>query len=219
MTEINTVSRIRHYPGNKDIIINKDNKHKYGLYCFIGVGFGQTISRMMFFSSLQDAENKAKKLIETEYNLKSVITIFEFIETIHTEKLMNIIKDKYIVKDKEGNIIEDHTGNNIIINNITKVSPTEKKIRIKVPIDSRLRHECFKRDNYKCVECGRTKNDSILHADHIISVSQGGTDELDNLQTLCDTCNFNKSNKCWKTKEISEDNKNEPELEELTNDK
>ncbi len=66
------------------------------------------------------------------------------------------------------------------------------------PIDSRLRHECFKRDNYKCVECGGTNKDKILHADHILPVSQGGKDELDNLQTLCSECNLAKSNKNWK---------------------
>ena len=38
----------------------------------------------------------------------------------------------------------------------------------------------------------------MLHCDHIISVAQGGTDEMDNLQTLCDDCNLAKSDKCWK---------------------
>ncbi len=65
------------------------------------------------------------------------------------------------------------------------------------PIDSRLRHECFKRDGYKCKECGNTNKESILHADHILPVSQGGSDELENLQTLCEECNLAKSNKCW----------------------
>ena len=65
------------------------------------------------------------------------------------------------------------------------------------PIDSRLRHECFKRDGYKCVECGATNKEKVLHCDHIIPVSQGGSDELDNLQTLCDDCNLAKSDKKW----------------------
>ena len=65
------------------------------------------------------------------------------------------------------------------------------------PLDTRLRHECFKRDGYKCLECGATKEEKVLHADHIIPVSQGGSDELSNLQTLCDDCNFAKSNKAW----------------------
>lgn len=57
-----------------------------------------------------------------------------------------------------------------------------------------IRHEVFKRDNYTCVECGARKEDgATLHVDHIIPVSKGGTDELDNLQTLCSDCNLNKS--------------------------
>src|SRR3989344_3500109 len=51
------------------------------------------------------------------------------------------------------------------------------------PIDSKLRHEVFKRDNYKCVECGATSKDSILHVDNKTPVSQGGSDELENLRT------------------------------------
>lgn len=75
-----------------------------------------------------------------------------------------------------------------------------KKINTKKrdPIESRLRHEVFKRDNYKCVECGKTKEQTTLHCDHILPVAQGGSDELDNLQTLCQSCNLAKSNRKWK---------------------
>ena len=66
------------------------------------------------------------------------------------------------------------------------------------PLDSKLRHECFKRDRYKCLECGATNKEKTLHCDHIISVAQGGSDEMDNLQTLCDDCNLAKSDKSWK---------------------
>lgn len=65
------------------------------------------------------------------------------------------------------------------------------------PIESRLRHEVFKRDQFRCKECGRGNKEVVLHVDHIIPVSQGGTDELDNLQTLCSACNFAKSNRCF----------------------
>lgn len=61
-----------------------------------------------------------------------------------------------------------------------------------------LRHEVFKRDGYRCVECGATNKETTLHIDHIIPFSNGGTDELNNLQTLCETCNLAKSNRHWK---------------------
>ena len=72
-----------------------------------------------------------------------------------------------------------------------KPSKTKRK-RTNIPRG--LRHEVFKRDGYKCVECGASKEDgATLHVDHKIPVSKGGTDELDNLQTLCSDCNLNKS--------------------------
>ena len=71
--------------------------------------------------------------------------------------------------------------------------PTKSKRR-RTRIPRGLRHEVFKRDNYTCVECGARKEDgATLHVDHKIPVSKGGTDELDNLQTLCSDCNLNKS--------------------------
>ncbi len=81
-----------------------------------------------------------------------------------------------------------------------EIEENGKKIKInkRNPIDSRLRHEVFKRDGYKCVECGKPKAETNLHCDHILPVSQGGTDEMDNLQTLCEPCNLAKSNKKWK---------------------
>lgn len=74
----------------------------------------------------------------------------------------------------------------------------EKIEKKRNPIESRLRHEVFKRDDYQCKECRKSNKESTLHADHILPVSQGGTDELDNLQTLCQACNLAKSNRNWK---------------------
>jgi 5-methylcytosine-specific restriction endonuclease McrA len=59
-----------------------------------------------------------------------------------------------------------------------------------------LRWQVFQRDRWKCVACGRGSHDDvILHVDHILPRSQGGTDSLDNFQTLCDRCNIGKSNR------------------------
>lgn len=61
-----------------------------------------------------------------------------------------------------------------------------------VPLKDRVR--VFDRDNYTCQMCGATVEDGAkLHIDHIIPVSKGGTNELDNLQTLCFECNLGKS--------------------------
>lgn len=78
----------------------------------------------------------------------------------------------------------------VILLHNKKTKPKRKRTNI----PRGMRHEVFKRDNYKCVECGASKDDgATLHVDHKIPVSKGGTDELDNLQTLCSDCNLNKS--------------------------
>lgn len=50
--------------------------------------------------------------------------------------------------------------------------------------------------NFHCVRCGRGKEDGVkLHVDHIVPVSRGGKSVMDNLQTLCEDCNYGKGNK------------------------
>jgi len=48
-----------------------------------------------------------------------------------------------------------------------------------------------------CQDCGASKNEVKLEVDHIIPVSQGGNDELSNLQVLCKECNRAKGNRSW----------------------
>lgn len=45
------------------------------------------------------------------------------------------------------------------------------------------------RDGGKCVKCSATED---LTIDHIVPVSKGGSDEDDNLRTLCRSCNSTK---------------------------
>ena len=63
---------------------------------------------------------------------------------------------------------------------------------IKIPISSTIRNIVFSKDGFKCVYCKSTKN---LTVDHIKPESYGGTLDIENLQTLCRTCNSRKNNK------------------------
>jgi len=114
------------------------------------------------------------------------------------EILFVLIRKEESIKKRISYLMEKHkikfienftTGPN---KNFLKQNKTKRK-----PIDSKLRHEVFKRDGYRCLECGATNKETTLHADHIIPRTQGGKDELDNLQTLCDSCNLTKSDKYW----------------------
>lgn len=55
-----------------------------------------------------------------------------------------------------------------------------------------VRERIFSRDGYACVHCGAV---DFLAIDHIIAVANGGTNEDDNLQTLCISCNSSKGAK------------------------
>lgn len=47
------------------------------------------------------------------------------------------------------------------------------------------------RDNFTC-QCGRRPPEAVMHVDHIVPLSLGGGNNLENLQTLCDECNLGK---------------------------
>lgn len=60
---------------------------------------------------------------------------------------------------------------------------------------SNVKEEIFKRDGYKCVVCGRGKKDGVeICVDHIKSKDKGGTNTVDNGQTLCMEHNLIKKN-------------------------
>ena len=50
-----------------------------------------------------------------------------------------------------------------------------------------LRLTVLERDRYQCVKCGSTEN---LHVHHIQARRKHGTNQMDNLQTLCDRCHM-----------------------------
>jgi hypothetical protein len=58
-------------------------------------------------------------------------------------------------------------------------------------VSSEERNEVFERDNNSCLRCGSTENLSI---DHIKPLASGGDNSINNLQTLCKSCNSSKGN-------------------------
>lgn len=70
-----------------------------------------------------------------------------------------------------------------------------KAYQRKLMTDS-LRYDIMKRDNFRCVLCGRSAQEGVkLHVDHIVPVARGGKTVPENLRTLCDQCNLGKSDK------------------------
>ena len=56
----------------------------------------------------------------------------------------------------------------------------------------KLRWVVLSRDNFTCQYCGQAAPNVKLEVDHVILVSEGGTDNLDNLVTACFACNQGK---------------------------
>lgn len=56
-------------------------------------------------------------------------------------------------------------------------------------IPTEVRRAVYERDGYQCLHCGTTEN---LSLDHIHPWSLGGSDDPENLQTLCRPCNSRK---------------------------
>jgi hypothetical protein len=64
----------------------------------------------------------------------------------------------------------------------------------------RLRWKVLQRDRFTCRGCGASpalKPGVQLHVDHVRPWSEGGETTLENLQTLCSTCNLGKSALLW----------------------
>lgn len=70
--------------------------------------------------------------------------------------------------------------------------PTKREQERCKKITTRIRRLVFERDAYRCVRCDTHFN---LCVDHKYPWSKGGSDDLDNLQTLCRACNSKKRNK------------------------
>jgi hypothetical protein len=63
-----------------------------------------------------------------------------------------------------------------------------KTNRLRLP--QLVRFQVLQRDGFKCVYCGATATDNLLHIDHIDNDKNNNT--IDNLQVLCIDCNQGK---------------------------
>lgn len=74
----------------------------------------------------------------------------------------------------------------------TSDQPRQPDPNKRKPIPQGLRTKVFETDEYRCVKCGSHED---LAVDHILPVAEGGTNDRENLQTLCRSCNSRKGKK------------------------
>lgn len=99
--------------------------------------------------------------------------------------------------------IEFKMGSEIVVSDDAQGTEAKAPEMPKTKVPSRrrdaplkLRLSVLKRDNFRCVFCGKspaTNLGVVLHIDHIVPFSKGGETKLNNLQTLCEQCNLGKS--------------------------
>lgn len=78
---------------------------------------------------------------------------------------------------------------------VYKYDPTMVSHRELEDFTPEQKEQIFKRDNYRCVVCGRGRQDGVeIHADHIKPKDKGGKAIIENGQTLCAEHNFKKKN-------------------------
>jgi hypothetical protein len=86
--------------------------------------------------------------------------------------------------------IEEDGSVTLLWNDIIRPCYMPRRRRHAIPLD--VRRAVLERDGHACVYCGATDK---LCMDHIYPWSRGGSDEPDNLQTLCRSCNGTKGAK------------------------
>jgi 5-methylcytosine-specific restriction endonuclease McrA len=69
----------------------------------------------------------------------------------------------------------------------------KKTPRINIP--DAVRKYVLERDGGQCQSCGKNAREAQLHIDHIIPLAKGGSNDISNLQVLCQQCNQNKKDR------------------------
>ena len=59
------------------------------------------------------------------------------------------------------------------------------------------RYGILKAAGFRCQACGAPASETRLHLDHIYPSSKGGTDDLINIQVLCESCNCSKGDRIY----------------------
>ena len=62
-----------------------------------------------------------------------------------------------------------------------------------------VKRQVLERDAYTCKSCGHCEPE-IMEVDHLTEKSAGGSNEVDNLQTLCPNCHARKTRAFRKTR-------------------
>lgn len=100
---------------------------------------------------------------------------------------------QFLAKYHEGKITKEKLLKGNISSNVKRPIPLKRR---RIPL--KIRWEILKRDNYRCVKCGRSPSSDHtvqLEVDHKDPATKGSLVEADDLQTLCWECNQGKKDR------------------------
>jgi hypothetical protein len=107
------------------------------------------------------------------------------------------------LRDEEGYQIKSHVDRAELKPGEYILETLDRKPVIARGISPQLRNEILERNGFTCQLCGAGPGDADpfnpsrkvrLHIDHVKPISQGGTDDRDNLRVLCSACNQGRAN-------------------------
>ncbi len=134
---------------------------------------------------LNDSISKGVKKPVTDFSV--LVKIYRSLINGHLVSYKKDVFDSETIVELIGMIEEkrgDYYLNPEIWDSISKVE--------RARVSNKVRFAIYARDNYRCVKCGDTED---LEIDHIYPISKGGKSDLNNLQTLCHHCNYQKGNR------------------------
>lgn len=109
----------------------------------------------------------------TDINGREIITKTEYFGVVDIEEVIFKLKQK----------VNDRYNDRETWDAICRIE--------RAKVTNRIRFAIYKRDKYRCCKCGRKTDD--LEIDHIMPIAKGGKTHPNNLQTLCKSCNKEKS--------------------------
>ena len=144
------------------------------------------------------ARDKIRRFLEE--NVGRVITTQQIRDIAGISEYARRIRE---LRDEEGMQIHSHVDNVALKPGEYILVSLERTPAIGRGISPQRRNEILERNGFTCQNCGAGAGDPDpwnpgrkirLHIDHIIPISQGGTDDPGNLRTLCSACNQGRSN-------------------------
>lgn len=130
-----------------------------------------------------------------EKNVGRVVTTHEIRDIAGISDYPRRIRE---LRDEEGMQIESHRDRHDLKPGEYILESLDRNLVVARAVSPQLRIEILARDGYSCVLCGANAGDPNplnpkrkvqLHVDHEIPLSQHGSNNPDNLRTLCSVCN------------------------------